>query len=109
MKYLTLMSILSWRIHWLTFLSRTGPDEPASAILSDIEIEVLKNKFYTGKQPQLSTISVYQVSRWIAQLGGFLNRKSDGDPGSDAIWRGWKRLNNMNQGWELRNSKKTYG
>ena len=36
--------------------------------------------------------SVRQVVRWIAQLGGFLGRKGDGEPGITAIWRGWSRL-----------------
>jgi hypothetical protein len=36
--------------------------------------------------------TTYQAIRWIAQLGGFLGRKSDGEPGVVAIWRGWQRL-----------------
>ena len=41
------------------------------------------------------------VVRWIARLGGFLARKQDGDPGTIVIWRGWKRLNDLTQGWNL--------
>ena len=26
--------------------------------------------------------------RWIAQLGGFIGRKGDGEPGVKTIWRG---------------------
>ena len=36
--------------------------------------------------------TVHQALRWIAQLGGFLNRKNDGEPGVTVIWRGWQRL-----------------
>ena len=36
--------------------------------------------------------TVRQAVRWIAQLGGFLGRKGDGEPGITTIWRGWSRL-----------------
>jgi hypothetical protein len=37
----------------------------------------------------------------IARLGGFLARKSDGDPGWIAIWRGWHNLMRMLRGVEI--------
>jgi hypothetical protein len=43
--------------------------------------------------------SVRQVVRWIAQLGGFLGRKSDGEPGITVIWRGWQRLQDFADAW----------
>jgi hypothetical protein len=33
-----------------------------------------------------------QAIRWIAQLGGFLGRKSDGEPGVTVIWKGFQHL-----------------
>ena len=33
-----------------------------------------------------------QAARWIAQLGGFLGRRHDGDPGVTVMWRGLQRL-----------------
>ena len=38
-------------------------------------------------------LSVGQFYREVAKLGGFLGRKSDGDPGWITIWRGWEKLN----------------
>jgi hypothetical protein len=32
------------------------------------------------------------VLRLIAQLGGFLDRKSDGEPGVKTIWQGLQRI-----------------
>ena len=37
---------------------------------------------------------------WIAQLGGFLARKSDGHPGATTIWRGLQRLNDIVRSWQ---------
>jgi len=39
--------------------------------------------------------------RQIAMLGGFLGRKSDGQPGWQTIWRGWNRLQDIALGVEL--------
>lgn len=41
------------------------------------------------------------VLRCIARLGGFIGRKSDGEPGWLTIWRGWQRLMPMVQGFNL--------
>jgi hypothetical protein len=41
------------------------------------------------------------VLRCIAKLGGFIGRKSDGEPGWITIWRGWQRLMQMIQGFIL--------
>ena len=40
---------------------------------------------------------------WIAKLGGYLGRKGDGPPGTLTIWRGWKRLTDLADGWQLAN------
>lgn len=38
---------------------------------------------------------------WIARLGGFLGRKSDGSPGVKVLWRGLSRLHDLVEGWQL--------
>ena len=30
--------------------------------------------------------------RWLGQLGGFLGRKGDGEPGVTVLWRGFQHL-----------------
>lgn len=39
--------------------------------------------------------------RGVAQLGGFLARKSDGEPGWQTIWKGWFVLMILVEGCEL--------
>jgi hypothetical protein len=41
------------------------------------------------------------VLRCIARLGGFIGRKSDGEPGWITIWRGWQLLLPMVEGFNL--------
>ena len=39
--------------------------------------------------------------RALARLGGFIGRKSDGEPGWQTIWKGYKRLQDMLLGANL--------
>jgi len=48
-----------------------------------------------------------QITVWIAQLGGFMARKSDGDPGVTHIWRGLKKIVNLIEGAQI--FQNTYG
>jgi Transposase Tn5 dimerisation domain len=39
--------------------------------------------------------SLRQMIRVIAQLGGFLGRKSDAEPGTQTLWRGLQRMDDI--------------
>jgi hypothetical protein len=39
--------------------------------------------------------------RGVAQLGGFLGRRRDGDPGWKTLWRGWLYLATLAEGASL--------
>lgn len=92
---IALFSIIAWRLFWCTFLARTDPDAPASTILAKHELDALY--IFIHKQPMPNSLapSVRQSLRWIAQLGGFLARKNDGEPGVTVVWRGWQRLSDI--------------
>ena len=42
--------------------------------------------------------------RAIAQLGGYLNRKCDGPPGVESLWRGYARFHDRVRIINLRNA-----
>jgi hypothetical protein len=42
-----------------------------------------------------------QVLRWIAQRGGFLGRKGDGESGVKVLWRGWQRFQDIIATWSI--------
>lgn len=89
---IALYTIIAWRLFWLTFLARTTPDALATAILAPHELSALYQFLHHRPLPDTLLPTVHQATRWIAQLGGFLNRKRDGEPGVTVIWRGWQRL-----------------
>lgn len=37
----------------------------------------------------------------VAMLGGFLGRKGDGNPGTQIIWRGIQRLDDITTMWKV--------
>jgi Transposase DNA-binding/Transposase DDE domain len=93
-KYITLMSVVAWRIFWMTHLKRTAPQAPATVILTTKEIEILTALQRKNITLPVEQLSVAQAVTAIAKLGGFLARKNDGKPGSTVIWRGWTVLQN---------------
>src|SRR5215213_1013363 len=90
--YLTLMSVVAWRLFWLTHINRQEPESPCTTVLADHEWKALYTTIHRTTTLPEAVPSVRQTVRWIAQLGGFLGRKGDGEPGITTIWRGWSRL-----------------
>jgi hypothetical protein len=90
--YLTLMSVVAWRLFWLTHINRQNPDAPCTTILADHEWKALYTTIHRTPVIPDQPPSVRQAVRWIGQLGGFLGRKGDREPGITTLWRGWSRL-----------------
>jgi hypothetical protein len=100
-NYIALMSIIAWRLHWLTYVNRIHPDWPCTTVLTATEWQALYMRIHkTALLPQTPP-TVRQAVRWIAQLGGFLGRKREGEPGVTVIWRGWQRLQDIAATWYL--------
>lgn len=100
-RYLAVISIVAWRVFWLTLVSRASPSTSMSEFLSEGEWRILFVKFNPGSiipktPPPLKTAII-----WVAQLGGFLARKGDGPPGITYIWRGLEKLFDLLTGARL--------
>lgn len=100
-RYLAVVSIVAWRVYWLTLVSRTAPTASALLFLNDFDWKILFAKFNPEKKIPKRPPTMKQITVWIAQLGGFLARKGDGVPGVTHIWRGLKKLANMIEGAKL--------
>lgn len=100
-NYIALMCVVAWRLQWLTYINRTEPLSPCTTILTTIEWQALYMRIHKTTVLPKTIPSTHQAIRWIAQLGGFLGRKSDGEPGVVVIWRGWKRLQDLAATWAL--------
>jgi len=100
-RALATYTIVAWRLLWITYLARYHPDTPADTVLATHQWQALYCTIHQTPQPPPSPPSLNTCVRWIAQLGGFLGRKGDGEPGVKTIWLGWRRLHDIAQTWLL--------
>jgi hypothetical protein len=103
---IALFSMIAWRIHWLTNVQRIDPTLPCTIVLADHEWRALYALATRLATEPSEVPTVEQAVIWIAQLGGFLNRKGDGYPGVTVIWRGWQRFQDALSMWLVFNPPK---
>jgi hypothetical protein len=91
---LAIDAVVAWRIHHLTWLGRATPDVPCDTVFDD---DLWKGVivFRTRKQPPDKPPTLREMIRTIGALGGFLARKSDGEPGTQTLWRGLQRADDI--------------
>ena len=100
-RYLAVMSVVAWRLFMITLIARTDPLLPCTKFLAPQEWKALCVKVLgKGRWPEAPP-SVGEAVTLIARLGGYLARKCDAPPGTLALWRGWKRLADLAEGWSL--------
>lgn len=101
--------VVAWRIYHLTKLGREVPDMPADVFFDEDECKVLvayrnqsQSKIKRKKQvPSAQAMNLYEAIRLIAQMGGFAGRQSDGEPGTETLWRGLQRFDGITEGWRM--------
>lgn len=109
LRLLGVCSRVAWRLLWLTYQARQTPDAPCTIALSEAQWQALTAFTSKSKTPASSPPTLSQAVRAIAQLGGFVGRKSDGDPGVKTLWRGWQRLQDIAATWLLFHPPKDVG
>lgn len=84
-----LISVVGTRLLRLKTLSRSEAKLPAKKHVPRAWLEVL-----AAYRPRLrgKSLTIRTFFRELARLGGFLARKSDGEPGWITIWRGYQKL-----------------
>lgn len=75
-----------------------NPDRPAEEIVPPLLVAMLQVAMGSQKRHVETAYGFYHT---LARLGGFLGRRSDGNPGWQTIWQGWDKLTNMVRGAEL--------
>lgn len=98
---LGLSLLTSVQILALTKRARVDPEQPASTALLPVQEEVLLLHAETHDRRPAGTLRLKDAIILIAQLGGYLNRKNDGPPGWLTLWRGFRRLYDLVEGYKL--------
>jgi len=91
-RCLTLYSVIAWRILSATMLARVAPDVPCTVLLDEDEWQGLYCRIHRVAVAPAKPPTLRQAVRWIAQLGGFVGRKGDGEPGVTVLWKGFQHL-----------------
>jgi len=92
MKAVAVYSLAAFNIMQLTYQSRQTPDISCEMVLTRQEWQTLYIlKYKTTKLPK-EPPNLKQATRWIAQMGGYLARNSDGPPGLKTVWLGYEAL-----------------
>lgn len=95
---LGLMCVIAVRLLQLKSVARADPDRPADEVVPPLWVAML---VAVRKLRSKRKLTVGHFYREMAKLGGFIGRKSDGEPGWITIWRGWEKLYTMIRGSEL--------
>jgi len=94
---LAVYQIVAWRVLFALRLGRECPDMPCGTVFDEAEwravYQVMKG------EAAATTPSLGEMVSWIAQLGGYLNRKGDGPPGPQTMWIGMQRARDFALTW----------
>jgi hypothetical protein len=89
------LALTAVRLLQLRGLARTNPEGPAN----EAGVEPLFLRFVAARlNRDPASLTIAQFWRGVAMLGGFIGRKSDGEPGWQTLWDGWRRLQDMEWG-----------
>ncbi|MEH2248106.1 IS4 family transposase [Nostoc sp.] len=91
------LSVIAVELLQLTYLHRTQPFAPAIKILNPQQIRIISAK--SPKLPKILTVS-WAVEA-IARLGGYLEHRHKTPIGIQLLWRGWLKLHDLCEGWQL--------
>lgn len=88
--------VVAWRVFLLAHQGREDPDAPCSVYFSEAQWKALWVRTGAPEIPSDDDEpTLREAMRRVAQLGGFLGRKSDGEPGTQTLWKGLQRLDDI--------------
>lgn len=89
--------VVAWRIFYLTKLGREVPQAPCTVYFEELQWQSLMIFTDRNPIPPREPPTLREAIRRVAGLGGFLGRKSDKEPGTEVLWRGLQRLDDITQ------------
>jgi len=91
--------VVAWRIYHLCKLGRDDPQAPCSVYFEEAQWKAL-TVFTTKKAAPANHVpTLREMIHRVATLGGFLGRKGDGEPGTQTLWLGLQRLDDIVAMW----------
>lgn len=104
-KAIVTFSFAAFKIMQMTYESRVHSHVSCEVVLTKQEWQTLyilqtQSVILPAQPPTLG-----QTVKWIARMGGYLDRKSDGPPGVLTLWRGYYQLRESVRLFSILNAK----
>jgi hypothetical protein len=100
-RLLATLAIVAWHILYLAYEARRQPEVECTRVLSGDQWRVLYLATHPRSPLPARPPTLADALCDCAKLGGHLARKRDGPPGVKTLWRGWRRLADLVQGYQL--------
>ncbi|XZE55498.1 IS4 family transposase [Planctomycetaceae bacterium SH139] len=95
LRAFSMLTVVAWRVEYLKGATRSDPDAPCTEYFTDQEWMAVM--LFLHRRPvkpnEPPTMEIFMKS--IAMLGGYINKKAQGPPGSKTIWRGMSRFSTI--------------
>ena len=95
--------VVAWRIFYLTKLGRDVPQAPCTIYFEEAQWKALMVFTTKNPVPPDEAPTLREAIHRVAGLGGFLGRKGDGEPGTQTLWLGLQRLDDITGMWKVFN------
>ena len=90
--------IVAWRTLYVCRLGRSCPDLSCEAVFEPAEWKSVWKVTQRTDPPRVAPL-LGDMVRWVAQLGGYVDRKGQGPPGPQTLWIGLQRTHDFAHCW----------
>jgi hypothetical protein len=92
--------IVAWRVLFLCRLGRSCPEMSCEVVFEPAE---WKSVYMVVRRepPPKTAPRLQEMIRLVAQLGGYVNRKREDEPGPQTVWLGLQRLHDITTCWKV--------
>ena len=97
-RCLAFYEIIAWRILYLTYLNRTCPELPCTAVFADCEWKPVWRVVTQSPLPE-NPPKLAKFMQLLTQLGGYNNRAKERPAGPLPLWVGIRRMTDFATAW----------
>lgn len=95
---LALYMIIAWRSFYVCRVSRTHADVSCEKVYSDAQWKSVWQVVQRSPPPKKPP-TLMEMTKIVAKLGGYINRKNSGPPGPQSMWLGLQQMHIMATCW----------
>lgn len=96
---LAIDAMVAWRIYFACHLAREVPDAPCTIFFEEEEWKAITAFQKRQRSPAAQEPTLKEMIGLVGRLGGWFGRKSDGPPGTEVLWKGFQRLDDITDAW----------